>query len=174
MSFGMIGIGTTGMGASASAIATARAGVARADVRLATGLRINRAADDPAGLIASEALGARAAELDASITASRRASLAADVLDGELASDGGNAVARAEIGAAQRGAERELRAAETERINTLRARSAIRDTDYARETSERARAGLMEAAAIRTAVIGRRAAAEGVGLLIGALVDVNG
>lgn len=271
----MIGIGTSGAFSPGLALGTARAGVARADERLATGLRINRGSDDPAGLIASESLGARITQLDARIAASERSAAVADARDGALASigvmagdlgamvvraanaggsgeagalasgiagivsaidsaagsarfngsallggfdaatlgrtqigtdpDTGDAVyasvadlerlsadnpeaaqavarravsdiafARAADGARQRGAESERRAAETERINAADARSAIRDADYAKETRERVRAGLMERVNIRTALIGRRATADSVGRLLGTRVDVIG
>jgi flagellin-like hook-associated protein FlgL len=81
------------------------------------------------------------------------------------------AVARAEAGMRERALECERRSAETEWINTARARSAIRDTDYARETGERARAALLEQAALRVAVMGRQGAARAADLLLGGLVD---
>jgi flagellin-like hook-associated protein FlgL len=52
--------------------------------QLATGLRINRAADDPAGLIASEQLGQTLAALDAETSANQRASDQATTADGAL------------------------------------------------------------------------------------------
>jgi flagellin len=52
--------------------------------QLATGLRINRAADDPAGLIASEQLGQTLAALDAETSANERASMQATTADGAL------------------------------------------------------------------------------------------
>ncbi len=255
----------------------ARAAVARTDERLATGLRINRGADDPAGLIASERLGARQAELDGRIRGMERESLALRATDGALgalgrmtsdlsgmvvqaantgamgpgeadglrsqigaivraidgaagaarfngsrildgfdagslgrteigtdpdsgepvfasvrdlerlavedpqaaqavvrAADTQIAVARAEAGARERGLEAERRAAETEFINTARARSSIRDTDYARETGERVRAGLLEEVSVRTMLIDRRGRAQAIGLLLGARIDTAG
>ncbi|MBC8106163.1 MAG: hypothetical protein H7Z14_06200 [Anaerolineae bacterium] len=52
--------------------------------RLSTGLRINRGADDPAGLIASESLRATLAALDAETNANTRASNIAATADGAL------------------------------------------------------------------------------------------
>lgn len=54
------------------------------DERLATGLRINRGADDPAGLIASESLGARQAELTSRINAAERETMMLRAKDGAL------------------------------------------------------------------------------------------
>ncbi|MCC5822877.1 MAG: hypothetical protein LAT64_04870 [Phycisphaerales bacterium] len=247
---------------------TAFAQAARADQRLSTGLRINRGADDPAGLIASEKLGARGASLGAQITAMERASMAIDARDGALGAlgrmgddlaglvvaaanrggmgageldavrgqigaivraidtaassasfngsrtlegfDAGSlgrteigtdpdtgepvlasvrdlerlvvdnpeaaqmvarqaasdiAFARGADGARQRGLESERRAAETEAINTARARSSIRDADSARETAERTRAGLMVEVGIRVALLGRSSRAGVLALL---------
>jgi len=56
--------------------------------RLSTGERINRGADDPAGLIASERLGARQAELGGAIRAIERNSLRANARDGALGAIG--------------------------------------------------------------------------------------
>lgn len=53
--------------------------------KLATGRRINRGSDDPSGLIASQALEARLAALDAESRAIERANSAANVADGGLA-----------------------------------------------------------------------------------------
>ena len=50
--------------------------------RLSTGLAINRGADDPSGLIASEFLGARQAELGGLIRAFSRDSLTSTARDG--------------------------------------------------------------------------------------------
>jgi flagellin-like hook-associated protein FlgL len=52
--------------------------------QLATGFRINRASDDPAGLIASESLRQTLAVLDAETTANQRASDQASTADGAL------------------------------------------------------------------------------------------
>jgi flagellin len=52
--------------------------------RLATGVRINRAADDPAGLIASENLRAQLAQLDAESRALERADHIASTADGAM------------------------------------------------------------------------------------------
>lgn len=57
---------------------------ARSSERLATGLRINRGSDDPAGLIASEALGARQSELGARIRVLDRATLESNITEGAL------------------------------------------------------------------------------------------
>jgi flagellin-like hook-associated protein FlgL len=129
-----------------SRLAAARDAVARADERLATGVRINRGSDDPAGVIAARAPAARAAALDSRIAAMER-----EGVD-----------------------DAERRALETERINTVRALSTVRDTDYAKETAERARAGVMEQANLRVLVIGRRAAADAAGALLGVRIDLNG
>jgi flagellin-like hook-associated protein FlgL len=52
--------------------------------QLATGLRINRAADDPAGLIAAEGLSQTLAALDAETSANQRASDQASAADGAM------------------------------------------------------------------------------------------
>ena len=52
--------------------------------RLSSGLRINRGADDPAGLIASENLSAAIASLDAQSRGMDRADAVANVADGAL------------------------------------------------------------------------------------------
>lgn len=82
-----------------------RTAYARADERLATGLRINRGADDPAGLIASENLRTRRASLGAQVTAMERGSLAADARDGALGALGrmGDDLAGLVVAAANRG-----------------------------------------------------------------------
>lgn len=56
--------------------------------RLSTGLAINRGADDPSGLIASEFLGARQAELGGLIRAFSRDSLTSTARDGALGAIG--------------------------------------------------------------------------------------
>ena len=56
--------------------------------QLATGLRINRGADDPAGLISSENLQALLAELEAESRAIDRTRQAAAVVDGSLGAIG--------------------------------------------------------------------------------------
>ncbi|MEL7473932.1 MAG: flagellin, partial [Planctomycetota bacterium] len=65
--------------------ANAQAGRAQATNRLATGLRINRAADDPAGLISSEQLRAVLAALEAETRASHRTDAVANTADAALA-----------------------------------------------------------------------------------------
>lgn len=255
-------------------LTTAHAAIQRADERLATGLRLNRGADDPAGLIASERLGARQAELSGRMAAMERETLSLRATDGALGAlgrmgtdlaglvvqgansgamgpgdadgmrsqigaivraidgaagaarfngsrildgfDAGSlgrteigtdpdsgepvfasvrdlerlaaenpeaaqavvraaneqiAVARAEAGARERGLEAERRAAETEFINTASARSTIRDTDYARETGERVRAGLLGEVSIRAILIDRQSRAQTIGLLLGTRID---
>ena len=52
--------------------------------QLATGMRINRGADDPAGLIAAETLAQTLSVLDAETSANERASLQATTADGAL------------------------------------------------------------------------------------------
>ena len=53
--------------------------------KLSSGLRINRGADDPAGLIASQSLYATLAALDAETTANQRASQQATTADAAAA-----------------------------------------------------------------------------------------
>jgi flagellin len=62
-----------------------RADVDQATHRLATGLRINTGADDPAGLIASESLRLRSTQLASAINNSQRASLFYATAEGALA-----------------------------------------------------------------------------------------
>ena len=52
--------------------------------RLSTGLRINRGADDPAGLIASENLRSEKAAINAAITNAQRAEQVVNVAEGGL------------------------------------------------------------------------------------------
>ncbi len=65
-------------------LAAATAEQTEALMKLATGSRINRAADDPAGLIAAEALNSQLAALEAETRASERASAIARTADGAL------------------------------------------------------------------------------------------
>ena len=67
-------------------LAAATAKQTEALMKLATGSRINRAADDPAGLIAAEALNSQLAALEAETRASERASAIARTADGALES----------------------------------------------------------------------------------------
>lgn len=62
------------------------AGIALADSmeRMATGSRINRGADDPAGLISSESLKAALAQLDAESSGMERTDAVANVADGAM------------------------------------------------------------------------------------------
>lgn len=237
--------------------------------RMATGLRINRASDDPSGLIAAEAMSARQAELTGRINALERESVFLSAKDGALGALGsvvadldamavraanasglgggemdsirseaagvasaidraasstsfggssllrdfdagslgrtqvgtdgdGNpvyasvrdmdrllaedpsaaqavarqavedvAVAQAEVGLRERAIDAERRAAETEFINTADALSRTRDTDYARETSDAATAGVMQQAAVKALLIGRQSRARAMELLLG-------
>lgn len=272
----MNGIPSISMG-SVFSLRAAQGLIRTTDERLSTGLRINRGADDPAGLIASENLGARRAELTSRINAAERETMFLRAKDGALgalgsmASDLGSlvvrgasaggmgageagaiasqiggivnaidsgaraarfngislldgfdasslgrteigtdpdtgeavfasvrdlerlvtqnpeaaqlvarqasediAVARGEAGVRERALESERRASETEFMNTTRARSTIRDADYARETGERVRAGLLEEVNIRTILIGRQNAAKVMDLLLGNAMDVKG
>jgi flagellin len=57
---------------------------AQSSERLSTGLRINRGSDDPSGLIASEALGARVSELGARVRVLDRATLESSIAEGYL------------------------------------------------------------------------------------------
>lgn len=81
------------------------------------------------------------------------------------------AFAQAEVGLRQRALAAERRAAETEFINTARATSAIRDTDYASETGVRAASAVMGLSAIRVELPSRAAMTRTAGALIGALID---
>lgn len=263
----MGGINPTSRTHSPAPLRAARAAAERSGERLSSGLRINRGSDDPSGLIASEALGARRAELSARIRGLERESSFLNARDGammslgDLASDLGGlvvggansgamgaggidavgaqvagivgaidarvsgagfngfsvpeglgsselgrtqigtdadgqavfatvgdigrlmvenpgaaqavarqavediAVARAEVGVRQRAAESERRAAEAELINTARAQSRIRDTNYAKAASDAARAGLLGEAAMRAEIIGRKSSAMVLDLL---------
>lgn len=135
---------------------SAQTQIAKSSERLATGLQINRAADDPAGLIASESLSARISELDALIVSSERTNSALSIREAELGVDDVSTVdERAAIGLEQRANESMSRAMETERINSARARSTIRDADYAKEASESARASILSEASVRVMLIGR-------------------
>jgi len=130
--------------------------------RVSTGLRITRAADDPAGLIASEALGARGGELDAQIRAISRQSDQLSISEAAIeASRPGvqSSIERAEIGLQQRALASERRAAETEAINTAAARSSVRDADFARESGALAGADVRQKAAIYAIKASREAQA---------------
>lgn len=145
---------------------SAQTQLAKSSERLATGLRINSAADDPAGLIASESLSARIAQLDALIVSSERTNSALSIREAELGADDVSTVEeRAAIGLEQRANERMSRAMETERINSARARSTIRDTDYAREASESVRASILSEASVRVMLIGQADARRALDLL---------
>lgn len=258
------------VGTPSATLRTALAAMQRSDERLATGLRIRRGSDDPAGLIASERLLARQSELAARIRAGEREDLMLNARDGALGAlsrmgqdlvslttspgaspgesaanarqigsivrsidaaagiarfngstlldgfDAGSlgrtqigadpdtgepitasvrdlerlvnenpeaaqqvaraageqiAFARAEVGLRQRALAAERRAAETEFINTARATTAIRETDYASETGIRAASGIMGLAAIRVELLSRAAMTRTAGALIGALID---
>lgn len=137
--------------------------------RLSTGLQINRAADNPAGLIASEALGARGAELDSQIRAISRQNDQLSISEAAIAASRPgveSAVERAEIGIQQRQNDAERRVAETEAINTAAARSSIRDTDYAKETSALAGNSVRAKAAIYAIQASRQAQAGLIDLLV--------
>lgn len=58
--------------------------LARSSERLATGLRINRGADDPAGLIASEHLGGQMSSIHAKINAMGRTNMELSIQEGTL------------------------------------------------------------------------------------------
>jgi flagellin len=64
--------------------AKAQAAVERTLERLATGKRINRAADDPSGLLAAEQLGNRRSALEQVLKTSERAGYMLDAADGAL------------------------------------------------------------------------------------------
>ncbi len=139
-------------------LSQSRQALAQSSERLATGLRINRGADDPAGLIASERLGSRIAELDSMIVSNARTNSMLSIQEAELASVSDPVTTveqRASIGMEQRANEAESRAMETELINTARAQSQIRDADYGREVSESIRAQILGEASIRVMLIGR-------------------
>ena len=259
------------VGTPSATLRTALAAMQRSDERLASGLRIRRGSDDPAGLIVSERLLARQSELAARIRAGEREDLMLNARDGALGAlsrmgqdlvsltssgaaispgesaanarqigsivrsidaaagiarfNGSNllegfdagtlgrtqigtdpdtgepitasvrdlerlltenpeaaqqvaraaseqiAFARAEVGLRQRALAAERRAAETEFINTARATSAIRDTDYASETGIRAAGGIMGLAAVRVELLSRAAMTRTAGALIGGLID---
>lgn len=147
---------------------------ARTFERLSTGLAINRASDNPAGLIASERLGARQAELESRIDSFERSVAFMNIEEAELeAADPGvgSAEARAAIGAEQRGLEAERRAAETEYINTAAARSSIRDTDYAEAVSTLTSQQIRFKAAAMALKITNDARKGAADLLIGGVVD---
>lgn len=137
--------------------------------RLSTGLRITKASDSPAGLIASEALGARGSELNAQIRAISRQSDQLNISEAAIAASRPgtqSSVERAEIGLEQRALARERRAAETEAINTAAARSSIRDADFARETGELAGNSVRQKAAIYAIKASREAQASIIDLLV--------
>lgn len=70
--------------AAAANVGRAGQNVAGSLLRLSTGQRINRGADDPAGLIASENLRAALASLDSEVNTIDRADAVANVADGAL------------------------------------------------------------------------------------------
>lgn len=82
-------VGTSSISTSGlAALWASKAASARSSERLATGLRINRGADDPAGLIASEKLGARQAELSSTIRSLERETSYLSARDGALGAVG--------------------------------------------------------------------------------------
>lgn len=137
--------------------------------RLSSGLQITKAADSPAGLIASEALGARGAELNGQIRAISRQSDQLSISEAAIAASRPGAqssVERAGIGLQQRALASERRAAETEAINTAAARSSIRDADFAKESSGLASEGVRQKAAIYAIKASREAQASIIDLLV--------
>lgn len=149
---------SAGMG-SASAMGRASVAMGRSMTSLSTGHRINRASDDPAGLIAASHLDADRVRASALARGRDRAVLHANIEDGRLAAQppsGATAVARAEIGAAQRGDEALARVHERQAIETAAALSATRDTDYAAATSDLSRASVL----YRASMAARRVALD--------------
>ncbi|MFK7884814.1 MAG: flagellin [Phycisphaerales bacterium] len=136
--------------------------------RLSTGLQINSAADNPAGLIASESLGARGAELESQIRAISRQSDQLNISEAAIAASRpgvDSVVERAEIGIRQRQSDSDRRVAETEAINTAAARSAIRDADYGKESSSLASGSVRAKATIYAINASRQAQASIIDLL---------
>ena len=85
---GSVGVNGGTPGLAVRQIGTVQRQQAGVFEQLATGLRINRGADDPAGLISSENLRAVLAELEAESRALERTRQAADVADGSLGAIG--------------------------------------------------------------------------------------
>ncbi len=226
--------------------------LARSSERLSTGLAINRGSDNPAGLIASEALGGRLVSIESTIRSMGRENMTMAIEEGALSSvssavsdlrglvvqganaggltgaesgsisasvngtiqgmnfilsqagsdvlsdvsiqrqvgtdgagdpvyetltmsdlpdlvqsdpesaqalvqEAGSAIAtrRAEIGTEQRANESMQRAMAEEQINVARARSEIRDTDYAKEISESVRASILNKASIQVFLVNK-------------------
>jgi flagellin len=110
----MSGIGTNmAMLVGRQGFMRSQAAMERALERLATGKRINRASDDPSGLIAADALGARRVTLEDMIKRSERVSRMLDIADGAyaeietLAQELGGLVVSAANRSGTTGAERE-------------------------------------------------------------------
>lgn len=108
------------------------AAVQRVDEQLATGLRINRGADDPAGLIASENLRAMLATIEAEMRVFERADAVAATADAALA-EVGSALSEARglaVRAANTGAmsDAERRALQTEFDSAIAGAGRIADT----------------------------------------------
>lgn len=133
---------------------------AQSSERLATGLRINRGSDDPSGLIASEHLGVRLESIDSEMRSLERSNL-----DLNIESEGASVERQAGIGMEQRANESIQRALEGEAVNVARARSSIRDTDYAHEISESMRASILGKASIRVLLIGQEQSKQVLDLL---------
>lgn len=145
-----------------NALHTNQQATARAMERMATGSAINRGSDDPAGLIASEN---HAASMSANNARIR--SLERSIMEGNIAEaqPGMSAQDRAEIGTQQRSDEAMMRVHEQEHINTAAAYSQIRDTDYARESSNMVRGQILEQASIAAILAGRVSAESVLSLL---------
>ncbi len=69
---------------SARVLNTQQTGLTKSLERLSTGVRINRGADDPAGLIASESLRSESVAIKAALTNAERASNVLSVAEGSL------------------------------------------------------------------------------------------
>lgn len=139
-----------------TALRTNQRAVAVSMERMATGRAINRGRDNPSGLIASERFAA-----DISANSGQIRALERSVLEGNSAdaAPGATPEQRATIGTGQRSDESMARVLENEQINTTAALSQTRDTDYAKESSEMARASVLSRASIYTILAARQSQA---------------
>ncbi len=128
--------------------------------RLATGLRINRGSDDPAGLIASEHLTTDLTDLQSKIGSLERENLNLNIEAADSSIE-----RQAEIGTQQLSNEARIRAMEEQSINTAAARSQIRDTDYAEEVSNSIRASILSKASMRVMLIGQEQSKRSIDML---------
>ncbi|MFM1847154.1 MAG: hypothetical protein RL417_628 [Pseudomonadota bacterium] len=125
--------------------------IARTSERLSSGLRLNRASDDAAGIAIADALRSRAElfevagrNINDGISAINIASSAIDAQITIVQRLAELSAIQGQFGAAQSQLASSLRGTESSRINNLAAESRIRNVDVAEETARRALAQIRQ------------------------------